>query len=81
MSEAQTPVVENPSSESKETASQTASSDVKQSSKASPASDLRDIQNLLLMGIFPGNVAPAVIKGYQLLEKMAVQVEASLEVK
>ncbi len=49
--------------------------------KASPAQDLRDIQYLLLNGIFPGNVAPAVVKAYQLLENMAKQVEASSESK
>jgi len=43
--------------------------------KASPAQDLRDIQNLLLGGIFPGNVSPAVVKAYQLLEAMARKVE------
>lgn len=42
----------------------------------SPAQDLRDIQMLLVQGIFPGQVAPAVVKAYQLLEKMAVQIEA-----
>jgi hypothetical protein len=44
--------------------------------KASPAQDLRDIQYLLLNGIFPGNVAPAVVKAYQLLEDMSRKVEA-----
>jgi hypothetical protein len=43
----------------------------------SPAQDLRDIQMLLVQGIFPGQVAPAVVKAYSLLEKMAVQIEAS----
>jgi hypothetical protein len=43
----------------------------------SPAADLRDIQALLANGIYPGNVAPAIVKAYQLLEKMAVEVEAS----
>ena len=71
----QTPEVQNPPSESKETAVPV------ESKKASPAQDLRDIQNLLLMGIYPGNVAPAVVKGYQLLEQMAKQVEASSEPK
>jgi hypothetical protein len=49
--------------------------------KASPAQDLRDIQYLLLNGIFPGNVAPAVVKAYQLLENMAKTVEAGSESK
>jgi len=43
--------------------------------KVSPAQDLRDIQYLLLNGIFPGNVAPSVVKSYHLLEQMASQVE------
>ena len=41
----------------------------------SPAQDLRDIKYLLLNGIFPGNVAPSVVKSYHLLEQMALQVE------
>lgn len=41
----------------------------------SPAQDLRDLQALLTNGIFPGNVAPAIVKAYNLIEKMAVQVE------
>jgi len=41
----------------------------------SPAADLRDIQQLLVMGIFPGQMAPSVVKAYQLLEMMAKQVE------
>ncbi len=49
--------------------------------KASPAQDLRDIQMLLLGGVFPGNVAPAVVKAYQLLESMAVKVESNVENK
>lgn len=67
----QVPVAEIPPVESKENASQA------QSKVASPAQDLRDIQYLLLNGIFPGNVAPAVVKAYQLLEKMSLQIEAS----
>lgn len=75
-----TPVVETPPSEVKADACQ---AEAKQESKpkASPAQELRDIQYLLLNGIFPGNVAPAVVKAYQLLDKMAVQVEASVESK
>lgn len=46
----------------------------------SPAQDLRDIQYLLLNGIFPGNVAPSVVKSYHLLEQMAQQVEAAAKV-
>jgi len=45
-------------------------------SPASPAQDLRDIQALLVGAIFPGNMAPAVVKAYQLLEMMAKQVES-----
>ncbi len=55
--------------------------EAKKESKVSPAQDLRDIQYLLLNGIFPGNVAPAVVKAYTLLENMAKQVEASSEPK
>lgn len=40
-----------------------------------PAHDLREIQNLLLGGIFPGNVAPAVITAYKLLDDMAKRIE------
>lgn len=43
----------------------------------SPAQDLRDIQGLLVNGIFPGQVAPTVVKAYQILEKMAQQIEAA----
>ncbi len=75
----QTPEVQNPPVETEARAPQAEA--VKAPSKASPAQDLRDIQNLLLMGIYPGNVAPAVVKGYQLLEQMARQVEASVESK
>lgn len=67
----QTPVAEETPVESKPT-------DVKSEAKASPAQELREIQHLLLGGIFPGNVAPAVVKGYQLLEKMCVDIEASV---
>jgi len=41
----------------------------------SPAQDVRDIQTLLVQGIFPGQVAPAIVKAYNLLEKMAVEIE------
>lgn len=46
----------------------------------SPAADLREIQNLLVNGIFPGQVAPSVVKSFQLLEKMALQIEAAATV-
>lgn len=49
--------------------------------KPSPAADLRDIQALLANGIYPGNVAPAIVKAYQLLEKMAVEIEKAVESK
>jgi|SRR5579872_1691009 len=42
---------------------------------SSPAQDLRDIQMLLVSGIFPGNMAPAIVKAYSLLEQMAIAVE------
>jgi hypothetical protein len=41
-----------------------------------PADDLRSIQNLLVSGIFPGNLAPAVVQGFRLLDEMAKAVEA-----
>lgn len=47
----------------------------KESPKESPAKDLREIQALLVNGIYPGNSAPAVVKAFHLLEAMAVQVE------
>jgi hypothetical protein len=43
--------------------------------KVSPAQDLRNIQALLAGGLFPGNYAPQVTMAYQLLEKMASQIE------
>jgi hypothetical protein len=42
----------------------------------SPAEGLRKIQNLLVMGIFPGQFAPTVVESYTLLEQMALKVEA-----
>lgn len=47
----------------------------KAEAKPSPAQDLRNIQMLIVSGIFPGNVAPQVVAAYQLLEKMAQKVE------
>jgi hypothetical protein len=47
----------------------------------SPAQDLRDVQNLLVSGIFPGNMAPSIVRAYQLLEAMAKQVEATNDKK
>jgi hypothetical protein len=47
-------------------------------SKPSPAADLREIQNLLVNGIFPGQVAPSIVKSFQLLEKMAQQIEQAV---
>lgn len=44
--------------------------------KPSPAQDLRDIQNLLLGGMFPGQVSPQVVKSFSLLETMAREIEA-----
>ena len=40
-----------------------------------PADDLREIQNLLVNGMFPGNMAPAVHKAFLLLDNMAKGVE------
>jgi len=44
--------------------------------KPGPAQEIRDIQMLLVSGIFPGNMAPAVVKGYQHLDRMAAKIEA-----
>jgi len=51
--------------------------------KESPAKDLREIQALIANGIFPGNVAPSIVKAYNLLEQMAqvVEKEASKDAK
>jgi hypothetical protein len=48
-----------------------------------PAADIRDIQALLVNGIYPGQVAPQVVKSFQLLEQMAREIEkgASKEAK
>lgn len=43
--------------------------------KAGPAQDLREIQALLVNGIFPGNVAPQIVKAFHMLETMASKVE------
>jgi hypothetical protein len=43
--------------------------------KVSPAQDLRNIQTLLVMGVFPGQAAPEICKAYQLLESMAKKIE------
>jgi hypothetical protein len=51
------------------------SNTVAEKPKVSPAQDLRNIQALIVNGIFPGNVAPEVVKAYQLLEQMALVVE------
>lgn len=46
--------------------------------KPGPAQDIREVQNLLVLGIFPGQMAPAVVKAYQTLEKMAQAKEAEV---
>lgn len=43
--------------------------------KAGPAQDLREIQALLVNGIFPGNVAPQVVKAFHLLDQMCSKIE------
>ena len=48
---------------------------VPEAPKVSPAQDLRNIQALIANGIFIGNMAPEVVKAYQLLEKMALVIE------
>ena len=70
--------VENVSTSSTLTDTQKETQDNKGKPKASPAQDLRDIQGLLVNGIFPGQVAPAVVKAYQLLEKMSLEIEAQV---
>lgn len=78
MSEAtQTPVVENTPLESNPVASGPKPSNTSEAPKASPAQDLRDIQQLVVCGIFPGNMAPSVVKAYQLLDRMCVEIENS----
>lgn len=47
-----------------------------QATKPGPADDIRNIQMLLINGIFPGNVAPQVVQAYKTLESMAVKLEA-----
>ena len=49
--------------------------------KVSPAADLREIQALLVNGVFSGNMAPTVVKAYQLLENMALVVEKGADAK
>jgi len=49
--------------------------DAPEAPKKGPADDIRVIQALLANGIFPGNVAPQIVKAYQLLENMAVTIE------
>jgi hypothetical protein len=49
--------------------------------KVSPAKDLREIQALIANGIFPGNVAPSIVKAYNLLEQMALVVEGEAAAK
>ena len=51
----------------------------KEAAKVSPAQDLRDIQQLLVVGIYPGQMAPAVVKSFHLLEQMAQQIEKPSE--
>lgn len=48
---------------------------VPEAPKESPAKDLREIQGLLVSGTYAGNMAPAVVKAFHLLETMAAQVE------
>ncbi len=71
----ETPVVESTESVSSKTPAKEEAKAAPAAKVASPASDLRDIQSLLVMGIFPGQMAPAVVKSYQLLESMAQKVE------
>ena len=54
---------------------------VTETPKISPAQDLRDIQALIVNGVFMGNMAPAVSKAYTLLEKMAQEIEKNAQVK
>jgi hypothetical protein len=43
--------------------------------KESPAKGLREVQFLLENGMFPGNVAPSIKRGWELLDKLAAKVE------
>lgn len=60
----------------KETANNTQAVPTKSAPVKGPADDLRSIQNLLVSGIFPGNMAPAVVQGFSLLDAMAAAVES-----
>lgn len=68
----QAPVIENPPVE---TQAEAPKAEASSTSKVSPAQELRDIQQLVVCGIFPGNMAPAVVKAYQTLDKMCLEIE------
>jgi hypothetical protein len=70
----ETPIVETPINQPEDVKTETKAENV--TKQKSPAQDLREIQQLLVMGIFPGQMSPAVVKGFQLLEAMAKGVEA-----
>jgi len=65
-----TPVVEAP-------ATPVAAASPAQPAPVSPAQDLKEIQNLLVCGIFPGQMAPSVVKAYSLLQKMVENIESA----
>lgn len=44
-----------------------------------PGDELRVIQMLLVEGIFPGKVAPSVVKSFNFLEQMITVVEKAAE--
>jgi hypothetical protein len=74
--ETQSPVMENTPPVASPVASQPVPTPSSQP-KVGPADDLREIQMLLVRGMFPGEVAPMVVKGFQFLDKLATTIEAS----
>lgn len=74
-----TPVVDVTPLETKAEASQVDAATQPTAAPVSPAKDLRDLQQLLVLGIFPGNMAPAVVKGYQLLDHMCSKIEGAVK--
>lgn len=63
--QAQTPVAEAPVSPSP----------VPSAVKPGPADDLRNIQALLVNGMFPGSIAPQIMRSFNILEQMAQKIE------
>jgi len=49
--------------------------------QVSPAQDLRNIQQLIVLGVFPGQCAPEIVKAYLLLEDMCLKIEKTAATK